>query len=179
MTNNHNCSGCWRLQTFSGCLEFITLTAFSSLDCVCEWVWGGVGSHENNDLKSFQPYHPQTDASSLLWPAASLDVTVTAPSCLPTEGLTRMMGVPCDKTFPESIENISHRCMQVVGDSFDTFQYEGTRACNPSLPWLRKLLIGALVAVYLSSLYIEGGLGWQCLGFILGTQLLFIPGHFR
>lgn len=41
MTNNHNCSGCWRLQTFSGCLEFIALTAFSSLDCVCEWVWGG------------------------------------------------------------------------------------------------------------------------------------------
>lgn len=29
------------------------------------------------------------------------------------------------------------------------------------------------------SLHRRGGLGWQCLGFILGTRLLFIPTHFR
>lgn len=69
--------------------------------------------------------------------------------------------------------------MQVVGDSFDAFQYEGVRVSSRSLSWLSKLLIGALAAVHLSSLYIEGGLGRQCLGFILGTRLLFIPAHFR
>lgn len=81
---------------------------------------GGDGGKAKKNNHTRLIIHVHMDGS-LLWPAPSLDIMVTAHSCLPTEGITRMMGVPCDQTFPESFENISHKWMQVVGDSFETF----------------------------------------------------------
>lgn len=94
----------------------------------CRKEGGGAGSKSWKQwpviTPALSPAHTHTHAhgsSSFPWPEASLDVTVTAPSCLPPEGLARvMMCVPLDKTFPESLENISHKLMQVVRGSFET-----------------------------------------------------------
>lgn len=125
VVKNQICASC--------CIEHTSFRLFGAHDCLflmlTNLIWlrlwmGGGGwwqGQETSDLKSHRLITREHTAGSLLWPAPSLDVIVTAHSCLPTEGITKMMGVPRDQTFPESFENISHKWMQVVGDSFETF----------------------------------------------------------
>lgn len=54
--------------------------------------------------------------------------------------------------------------------------------CSPSLSWLTVLLIGALMAIYPSSVYIEGVLDGSALDLYWGLSYyssLLIPGRQR
>lgn len=128
------------------------------------------------------PYHPRTHTSCALTPAATSDVTVTASRCpiCHFEALWEWCMLPWATLFflwflrkwflqmyARGMRFISHflilRGWSLRSLFFpDSLQSGQWRPCS-----------------HLPPQPLEGVSGWQCLGFILGTWLLFILAHSR